>query len=565
MPTRFDQQGNEWDSNETDLYPERAQQIAAQICILAVEKTREYISKAIRNIRSIQKKPKSKREYNSERKRDFRANRSTVSLALRNFVKRETRVFVDAPEEKSAVSPRIEVLRSKILEQVRSFGDALLKLDLRDQRLGDDGGRELSIALRGLRLQSLCLTNNNITDVGMRALIESTRSCGTLEEIYLNNNSLRDAVEYLMEHYAYFSSLRLLNLSSNELTHRSFLCLGRIVSLEMHPLNCNLSTLLLGGNTHLNQGIRILLSFLFCNPHSSVSKLALADSNIGDMSLQAIAAYVFLSKGLKSLNISRNMFTSMPTKRLFLKAVRHNQSLEHLAVFLCDLPSDVTDWVGRSPDEEEWIGDTDLVFKVNGIICKCENDALQEKLIASASEIAVQKHLIFSMSDVVKRWDSLQAELDASSESEQTAAMKIISILFNAAEFCASLDLGSPAIDLGQTICELRGNTASSALSSESYDKISQQLINEIGSAFINSPDFSVGGHLLLLTHRFSPSVAYVYFMSDLYVSHLESLTKKAIEKKTIATAVNAKQEKKRRKDLVRSRKLLAMRHSEKI
>ena len=545
---------------EDELYPERAQQVAAQICVVAVEKTREYIHRALRNVGVSKKKPKSRKDYNAERKRDFRAQRTPLPRSQPRYARGDNKVYVDTTVTETIVSPRVSALLTRVVELRQGLSDSLVQLNLQDRLIGDDGIKELSGTIKGMNLRSLCLTNNRISDKGLRVLIDCLRDCFCLEELYLNNNCIEDAIEHLHHHFVCFSLLRLLNLCRNKLTRKSFLYLGKILSAETKPANSNLSTLLLGGNPNLNTGSRILLSFLFYHDSSPMRKLDFAESSLGDTSLQAIAVYVLLSRQLESLNISRNPFTAISTKTLFSDAVRFNNSLKDLSVYLCDLPKEIHAWVGQSPvNSNEWIEDTELLFRVNGIVSRCRRDAVNESLNGSYGASESLNMIVLSHSDVVSTWYRLQAlrsnSDDPNTVPEITDTNLFTEVLLDEAEYCLGLYPDTSDMKLRQEVAQAKTMIEDSLVSEEDLEQIKTTLVREIGESHSQHSSFATDGHLLFRYYDSYPSVAYVHFTAEVYVPYLNGLIKRTLEADAIAAAAQAKMEKRRRKDLVRARR----------
>ena len=544
---------------EDELYPERAQQVAAQICVVAVEKTREYISRALRNVGVSKKKPKSRKDYNAERKRDFRAQRTPLPRSQPRFARRDNKVYVDTTVTETVVSPRVSALLTRVVELRQGLSDSLVQLNLQDRLIGDDGIKELSGTIKGMNLRSLCLTNNRISDKGLSVLIDCLRDRFCLEELYLNNNCIEDAIEHLHHHFVCFSSLRVLNLCRNKLTHKSFLHLGKVLSAEMRPANNNLSTLLLGGNPNLNMGSRILLSILFYHDSSPVRRLDFAESSLGDTSLQSIAVYVLLSRQLESLNISRNQFTANSTKTLFSDAVRFNKSLKDLSVYLCDIPKEIHAWVGQSPvNSDEWIEDTELLFRVNGIVSRCRRDAVNESLDGSYVASESSNMIVLSHSDVVSTWYRLQALRSKSDDitiSEITDSKLFTEALLDEAEYCLGLYPDTSDMKLRQEVAQAKTMIKDSLVSEEDLEQIKTTLVREIGESHSQHSNFAIDGHLLFRYYDSYQSVAYVHFTAEVYVPYLNGLIKRTLEADAIAAAAQANIEKKRRKDLVRARR----------
>ena len=277
------------------------------------------------------------------------------------------------------------------------------------------------------------------------------------------------------------------------------------------------------------------------------------------MSLQAIAVYVLLSRNIESLNISRNTFTEISTKELFSDAVLFNKSLKELAVYLCDLPKDICGRIGSlTQDDSEWVSNTELLLKVNGIVGRCRRDAQHESLNGAYNASESSRVIVLSQSDILAAWHRLLA---LKRESGQTVVdiqdpEQIMGLLLDSAEHCLSMHTDSSDSGLAQAVARAKEMIGDSSFSDKNYyDHIKEVLVHEIGDLHRQHSDFAADGHLLFRFYNSYSSVAYIHFMVELYMPHLSGMIKGAIEADAIAAAAQTKIEKKRRKDLIRARR----------
>ena len=77
----------------------------------------------------------------------------------------------------------------KVFKSILTSCPALFKLDIRGNKLSDDGAELIAAALRGAALKSLCLNENFISDRGARAIAAALpQSCVT--QLFLRRNQI---------------------------------------------------------------------------------------------------------------------------------------------------------------------------------------------------------------------------------------------------------------------------------------------------------------------------------------------------------------------------------------
>jgi hypothetical protein len=161
--------------------------------------------------------------------------------------------------------------------------------------------------ISGCSLECLLLTNNRITDHGMKILALKIRSFHFLHTLYLNQNEFTDEGLHLLFHNDYFSStLRILNLSFNQLGKMSAWSIGRMFAPGKIA---DLEELSIGGqvNHHhcLDDFFISLVPHLLYPGARSLKKLDISSSGLSLNGLSALITLIAWTPTIEILNMSR--------------------------------------------------------------------------------------------------------------------------------------------------------------------------------------------------------------------------------------------------------------------
>ncbi|KAI7814696.1 nucleotide-binding oligomerization domain-containing protein 2 [Triplophysa rosa] len=207
-------------------------------------------------------------------------------------------------------------------------------LQLDNNCVGDVGVEQLLPCLHNCH--SLYLRNNNITDEGIRKLVEKGVHCERFQKLALFNNKLTDACTqhfaWLMKSKQNFLSLR---LGNNNITSQGAEQLAE-------GLSCNRSLQFLGlwGNHTGDRGATALANALKNN--TELIWLSLVDNGVGSAGASALAELISQSKTLEELWLNKNVISRDGVECL-IKALKMNSRVKEV-------------WLkgnNLSPEEEE--------------------------------------------------------------------------------------------------------------------------------------------------------------------------------------------------------------------
>ncbi|XP_051946789.1 nucleotide-binding oligomerization domain-containing protein 2 [Xyrauchen texanus] len=207
-------------------------------------------------------------------------------------------------------------------------------LQLDNNSVGDTGVEQLLPCLH--ICHSLYLRNNNISDEGIRILVEKAINCESFQKIALFNNKLTDActqlLARLLKSKQNFISLR---LGNNNITSQGAEQLAE-------GLSCNHSLQFLGlwGNKIGDRGAEALAKALKNN--TSLIWFSLVDNGVGSAGACALAELIRESKTLEELWLNKNSISRNGVECL-IEALKMNSSVKDI-------------WLrgnNLSPEEEE--------------------------------------------------------------------------------------------------------------------------------------------------------------------------------------------------------------------
>ena len=211
-------------------------------------------------------------------------------------------------------------------------------LALSDNGLAYDGVIKVAHSLcKHPKLKTLNLQNNNITDKAAEALASITSSNSGFEKLYLGNNHLQLGVIKIVRELKNISSLKVLDLSNNNITEQAADELAAVIRI-----NKSLEKLSLDGN-HLRSSIVVVvnalqeissLTVLHLNDNKNRSEelgtaissvvtknklmgiLSLRDNGLNDDGVINIAQSLCKCSKLKVLNLQNNNITEKAAEAL---------------------------------------------------------------------------------------------------------------------------------------------------------------------------------------------------------------------------------------------------------
>jgi serine/threonine protein kinase/Ran GTPase-activating protein (RanGAP) involved in mRNA processing and transport len=133
----------------------------------------------------------------------------------------------------------------EVLGRLLRGNGAMTRLDLTENRMGDQGAVALSGALGSLvQLRKLVISSNSVGDTGVLALGDAWRSLSLLQELFISSNNVSDTgAEALGATLPSLPHLRVLNLSNNSIGNVGVVALSdaltTLTNLESLDLSSN--------------------------------------------------------------------------------------------------------------------------------------------------------------------------------------------------------------------------------------------------------------------------------------------------------------------------------------
>ena len=221
------------------------------------------------------------------------------------------RTVYDGPYVRDYKQNAMQDLIKKLHPKLWTF-DMCRVIDLSGQLIGDSGVNDLCKNLSGSPVETLALNKNNISDEGLMALSLHLRSLSHLQCLHLARNAFRDeGIEALFHGDRYSPSLRLLNISENNVGARSAWAIG----MMMYPSRqSHLSELIFGGQCHLHYSsdnfIRALIPHLILHGNRCLKKLNVSHSGLTDSGILGIITLLMArqSGGEDRFELSKSHF-----------------------------------------------------------------------------------------------------------------------------------------------------------------------------------------------------------------------------------------------------------------
>lgn len=335
---------NEIDLNYDREYIEVKEALVSMVtCSIVAHSIREAYVKVC----DIKDKPVyiSKSELMNDIKRDFRFVKggqfkrsiqlNSEDLLLESQYRRDEYLNSFLRDYKGE---RIENVKELIRPELSTYNRIqFLDLSGQLQHNSDQLLSELISNLAGCSVEVLVLSNNKITDEGLKIIAPKIRSMNYLHTLFLNHNKFGDdGIEALFHNDNYSTSLRILNISYNQLGKSSAWYIGRMFSPGKIS---NLEELSIGGQVNYHHSIdtffiSLIPHFLFPGSRK-LKKLDIASSGLTIHGISALITLISWTTSIESLNMSRIEIESSKYRYEFILALIMNQSLQHLNIHQC--------------------------------------------------------------------------------------------------------------------------------------------------------------------------------------------------------------------------------------
>ena len=266
----------------------------------------------------LKRRQKTKAEYNKERKRDFRFEKShndAKSEEIADSLARDGIVSyaalgaaVDDPYSRDFDNSLLRETIRQVHPKLHTF-DKVRMIDLAGQRIGTSGLETLLNQMDRCPIEVLGLTDNLLDDSSLELLATRIRSFSKLKELYLNQNKITDdGIQSLFHTNTYPSNLEVINLARNVMNTRCAYFLGMMFAKERKE--AKLHTLILGGQIGRrgwgDEFIRVLAGFFALPGSRSLRKLSFADAGMSSTGMTAISLIITCCPTLHEVNIERN-------------------------------------------------------------------------------------------------------------------------------------------------------------------------------------------------------------------------------------------------------------------
>jgi hypothetical protein len=195
----------------------------------------------------------TKAELMVDVKRDFRFFRTSRYQTVEGPVEGDDDYVSESDYRRDFYpSPFIRNYKAEVFTDLKRFVQPGLAsfqtiriIDLAGQRIGDDGLCDLCFGLKDCPVETLSLSRNLITDIGLAYLAGVLRSLKQLDTLHINENNFGDdGVEALFHYDNYSRSLRHINLSTSKLGKGSAWAIG---TMFYKSRESNLEELHIGG------------------------------------------------------------------------------------------------------------------------------------------------------------------------------------------------------------------------------------------------------------------------------------------------------------------------------
>jgi hypothetical protein len=367
---------------------ERAEQLAAQISIIAVSIPHEAINAGIlKSIVVWRENRKTKAQWNAERKRDVQMMKKAEGDGkgggsggggggLEGGKYGDLEYSDPHPYLRtynySAFREAIKGLHPK-----RSDFHAIRCIDFAGQLLGDERLMEMCSGLRRCPVTVLNMSYNQITDRGMEELAGSLRSMSRLEDLMLAGNNFSDkGVQYIFEHNTYSPTMRKIDLSCNVLGPKTAYFLGLMFSPERPSA---LESLFLGGRVGRrgwgNDFLRVLIEQLTRPNTRPIRRLSIPFAALSADGIHSLAAFVACTQSLEVLNITKNTLAEPASQNALRHALRVNRSLKEFYYRQSGLTKNQRDallFAFQSRFEVTWHEKMDVALRTGRELHRCQ-------------------------------------------------------------------------------------------------------------------------------------------------------------------------------------------------
>jgi Ran GTPase-activating protein (RanGAP) involved in mRNA processing and transport len=269
------------------------------------------------------------------------SSKAFTALAAKciDTMKREVREKIKALTE---LNPKL----SKYCHRIQENDGTLLKVDLHESSIGDDGATALAIVFHiKTTLEFLHLENNQIGDEGATALAQAFKIIASLRHLNLENNQIGDeGATALAQAFKTIASLEDIRLGNNQFGDKGAEALAQALKS-----NASVRIIHLENNQIGRKGATALAQALKAN--TSLRVINIGNNRIGDEGAKALAQALKTNTSLQILHLENN-WIGHEGATVLAQAFKTNTSLEDIHL------------------ENNWIGDKGVVllaqaFKTN--------------------------------------------------------------------------------------------------------------------------------------------------------------------------------------------------------
>lgn len=178
------------------------------------------------------------------------------------------------------------------------------------------------------------LSSSNLIDADMKIIAEQVIREKKCTELWLYNNRITcQGLQILVESFKNNSTLKTLDLSSNQISDRSIRLLSTVLLPEE---KCSLKSLNLSNNFISNQGAKYLSEMLRTN--TTLTELWLGNNDIGSEGIEELTDILaYDNQTLKYLSLSSNRFVNDESIDDFINLLKENRTLTSLWLTDCNI------------------------------------------------------------------------------------------------------------------------------------------------------------------------------------------------------------------------------------
>ncbi|XP_059811562.1 NACHT, LRR and PYD domains-containing protein 3-like isoform X2 [Hypanus sabinus] len=223
----------------------------------------------------------------------------------------------------------ITASQTSILASALVKNSSLVQLDMKDNRLGDTGVKQLLGVLSNseCKIQKLGLKNNSFTASCAKNLACILRTNHSLIKLELDNNKLEDSGVKLLSEVLRNPQCKIQELRLWDVSLTDSFCEDLAIALKT---NCSLKLLSLGDNNIGDLGVT-RLSKEMVKLQCKLQELDLYNNGLTDSCTESLCFVLNKMSSLKMLDLGGNSFTDKSTDS-FRKLILRRKSLRHITL-----------------------------------------------------------------------------------------------------------------------------------------------------------------------------------------------------------------------------------------